>query len=229
MYGVQFFTGDYKTRLQRANAARCVAYVEHHVNSSGSLAPNYAVVITASNASATSREWGRWYARAAAQEFGIKVGGDGGIAVGGFSGRAHYNLRFTAMPAIPLGPVFVSNPQHAAWIRSDDGQARLAGVLVESIQRFFPGGGLIAFSVGHEGKTSMPNDRGAAVAGGGMEADAAEAVLLRAQDLLLGSGALKGHKAVRVVEGDATPFERAYPATDVVTWDAERGELAIDL
>ena len=141
---------------------------------------SYAVVVTGSNASPTSKNWGRWYARAVATFFGTQVGGDNGILVGGWSGRGDGNLKHTKMPAVLLEPLFSSNPQHADIIRSDRGQTDLARILVESIQRFFPNGGLIAFSVGHKYKESNPNDRGADLAGGGSEADYAEKVLNKA-------------------------------------------------
>ena len=41
------------------------------------------------------------------------------------------------MAAILLEPLFVSNPRHAEIVRSEDGQMRLARVLVDSIKRFF--------------------------------------------------------------------------------------------
>ena len=162
----RFHKGDYSERQRRANADQAIAYVEHHFNSSSSPAAEYTVVITGSNASQTSRNWGRWYAQAISREFEVPDGGDAGIMVGGYSGRGDGNLRHTAMPAILLEPLFASNPRHAEIVRSEDGQMPMARVLVDSIKRFFPDGGLIAFSVGHKYKTSNPNDRGAALVGG---------------------------------------------------------------
>jgi hypothetical protein len=76
------------------------------------------------------------------------------------------------MPAILLEPLFGSTPRHAEIIRSHEGQRKLAQVLVASILCMFPDGGLCGFSVGHKGKTSNPDDRGAAVHGTDlMEAD----------------------------------------------------------
>lgn len=228
IFSVQFLSGDYRERQRAANAAGCVAYVEHHFNSTDlPAAGSYAVAIVGSNGSATSGAWGRWYAKAVAAEFGIGVGGDGGIAVGGFGGRGDFNLRYTAMPAILLEPLFASNPEHAAWIRSEEGQTRLAKVLVESIRVFFPSGGLVAFSIGHKGKTSKPNDRGCSVVGGGTEAEYAEAVLLKAQDLLVALQPDRVQNAVRVVEGGATLFERGIAAGAVVSWDPATGTLRI--
>jgi N-acetylmuramoyl-L-alanine amidase len=182
-YLVQFFKGDYHQRQESANAQKCVAYVEQHFNS-GRASDGYSAAVTARNASAKSMEWGRAYAKAIAREFNCKVGGDDGIAVGGFGGRGNENLCYTNMPAILLEPLFASDPVQAALIRSDSGQERLARVLVATIRQFFPEGGLIAFSVGHKYKTSHPEDRGTEVVGGGLEADFAELVLQKAEKLL---------------------------------------------
>jgi hypothetical protein len=228
MYRCTFYKGDYRERQLQANADRCVAYVEHHFNSSASPSASYALVITGSNASQTSRNWGRWYAQAAAREFGIGVGGDQGILVGGFDGRGDFNLRFTDMPAILLEPLFASNPRQADWIRSDDGQARLARILCDSIRRFFQSGGRIGFSVGHKYKRSAPTDRGAAVVGGGWEADYAEQVLLKAQAMLEGIVEPQREREIQVVAGDAVLFRQIIDVDADVTWDGVRGVLRVD-
>ena len=228
MYRCRFYRGDYRERQEQANADRCAAYVEHHFNSSASPTASYAVGITGSNASQTSRNWGRWYAQAVAREFGVGVGGDHGILVGGFDGRGDFNLRFTDMPAILLEPLFASNPRQAEWIRSDDGQTRLARILCDSIRRFFQTGGLIGFSVGHKYKRSAPADRGAAVAGGGWEADYAEGVLLEAQALLEAVAGPQREREIQVVAGDEVLFRQVIDADADVTWDGMRGVLRID-
>ncbi|MDM8569493.1 N-acetylmuramoyl-L-alanine amidase, partial [Thiotrichales bacterium HSG1] len=135
-------------------------------------------------ASGTSKAWGRWYANHIGQEFRVPVAGRGGIAIGGFNGRGNGNVKYTNMPAVLLEPLFVSNPSHAKIVRSEEGQDKLAKVLADSIVEFFPKGGKIAFSVGHKYKTSRPRDRGAAVSGGGTEAEYAEIVLEKAKHLL---------------------------------------------
>lgn len=227
LYSVKLYKGDYLARQKQANADCCVAYVEHHFNSSESPTASYAVALTGANASQTSRNWGRWYAQAVAREFGVPVGGEQGIVVGGYDGRGDYNLRFTDMPAILLEPLFASNPQHAATLRSDDGQARLASILCDSIQRFFQKGGLIGFSVGHKYKTSRPNDRGAPVAGGGWEADFAEAVLQKARAQLEGIGAPEEERIVRVVRGEKELWRYTVDADADLRWDPVRGVLRI--
>jgi len=220
--------GDYRERQEQANADRCVAYIEHHFNSSASPTASYAVVITGSNASQTSRNWGRWYAQAVAREFNVGIGGDQGILVGGFEGRGDFNLRFTDMPAVLLEPLFASNPRQAEWISGDDGQARLARVLCDSIRRFFQSGGLIGFSVGHKYKRSAPGDRGAAVVGGGWEADFAEQVLLKAQTLLEQVVEPQREREIQVVAGDELLFRQVIDVDADITWDGVRGVLRID-
>lgn len=131
------------------------------------------------------------------------------------------------MPAILLEPLFASNPQHADIIRSDDGQARLALILCDSIQRFFPKGGLIGFSVGHKYKPRNPPDRGAAVAGGGWEADFAEAVLQKAEAQLKQISAPQEERVVRVVQVDKELWRQTVDADADLRWDPVRGVLRI--
>ena len=125
MYTVKFYKGDYLQRQLAANKDKAIAYVEHHFNSSASAQANYAVVVVGSNASNTSRNWGRWYAKAVAEQFGTQVAGDQGILLGGWNGRGDGNVKHTAMPALLLEPLFASNPQQAEIIRSDSGQDTL--------------------------------------------------------------------------------------------------------
>lgn len=230
MYTVKFYKGDYVARQREANRDQAVAYVEHHFNSAASRQPGYAVVVVGSNASQTSRNWGGWYAKEVSTHFGTGIGGDQGLLVGGWNGRGDGNLKYTDMPAVLLEPLFASNPQQADIIRSDSGQAALARLLYESIQRFFPAGGLIAFSVGHKYKQSMPNDRGAALAGGGWEADYAEKVLERAAALLQTSARdidpAEGRK-LRVMQGDLVLFETAVDEDVTLVWSPERNLLSI--
>jgi hypothetical protein len=184
MYQVRFYKGDYQWRQKQANQDKCVAYVEHHFNSSPNLQSDYTVVITSCNASETSKNWGKSYALRISREFGVPLGGKNGLLICGYHGRGDGNLKYTYMPAILLEPLFGSNPIHAGWIRSAEGQDKLAKILADSIIEFFPDGSLIGFSVGHKYKTSRPSDRGAALQGGGMEADYAEIVMEKAKSIL---------------------------------------------
>ena len=228
MYKVKLYKGNYLERQKQANEDGCVAYVEHHFNSSTSESPNYSVVITGSNASQTSNNWGRWYAKAVAQDFNVSVGGDNGVLVGGYGGRGDYNLRFTNMPAILLEPLFVSHPQSAELVKSESGQQRLATILCDSIRRFFPAGGLVGFSIGHKYKTSRPRDRGASIHGGGNEADYAELVLNTAMAQLEGIVQPQEERLLQVMQGNEVLWKQAIDEDADVRWDAERGILRIE-
>lgn len=227
MYQVRFYKGDYAARQRAANADGCAAYIEHHFNSSAGTAGNYAAVIVGANASNTSKNWARWYAQAVANSFGIGLGGDHGVVVGGFGGRGDGNVKLTRMPAILVEPLFANNPAHADWIRGEAGQERLAHILADSIQRCFPDGGLIGFSVGHKYKISSPNDRGAAVYGGGTEADYAEAVLRMAAEMLQDMPAATA-RAFAVQIGNREVWRYEADPDAVVRWDETRGILFID-
>jgi hypothetical protein len=226
MYKVKFYKGEYLERQRAANKDKAVAYVEHHFNSAGPTA-NYALVVVGSNASQTSVNWGSWYAKAVAEQFNTKVYRDDGVAKGGLNGRGDGNVKHTAMPAVLLEPLFVSNPQQADIVRSDSGQAALARILAESIRRFFPQGGLIAFSVGHKYKTSRPRDRGAALAGGGAEADYAEKVLKQAAALLTEAQPEPQPRMLRVMQGEKLIFETQVDEDAVVVWSSDRNLLYI--
>jgi len=228
MYRVRFYKGDYVDRQRAANRDGCVAYVEQHFNSAAGTAGNYATVIVGSNASNTSKNWARWYARAVADSFGIGMAQSDGVVVGGFSGRGDGNVKFTKMPAVLLEPLFANNPVHAQWIRSEEGQARLAQILADSIERCFPEGGTVGFSVGHKYKASNPNDRGAAVYGGGTEADYAEAVLGRAAALLEAKRAPAIARPFAVLVNNQEVWRYDADPDAVVRYDALRGILFID-
>jgi N-acetylmuramoyl-L-alanine amidase len=178
IYPVKFYKGDYPERQRAANADKAICYIEHHFNA-GPPTANYTCAVVATNASTTSKRWAAFYCDAVAKHFGIK---NNGVLLGGAGGRGNGNISQTAMPAILVEPFFVSNPDGALWAktRQDD----LAKILATSIRTFFPGGGLVAFSIGHKYKKSRPNDRGAAVLGGGTEADLAEQVLLKTMEML---------------------------------------------
>lgn len=227
MYTVKFYEGDYRQRQQAANADGCKAYVEQHFNSAGSPNANYSVVITGYNASRTSKNWGRWYASAVGNEFDIPVKGDNGIKVGGYDGRGDYNLKFTNMPAILLEPFFISNPSMAEQLKLGITQEKLARILTESVQRFFPQGGTIGFSIGHKGKTSNPNDRGAPVFGGGYEAEYAEKVLLKAQKMIESIGKEPEEREIKIVQNGETLWKGAIDADAEVRWDGQRGTLFV--
>lgn len=189
-YSVKIYKGNYIERQKAANADRAVCYVEHHFNASTNNTADYSMVVVATNASRKSKDWGSWYAQEIDKEFPeiIKVANgksvNPGVVIGGFDGRGNDNVKSTDMPAILVEPMFATDPDHAKVIKSEEGQLKLATILAKSIVKFFPMGGVVAFSIGHKYKRSNPADRGVAVYGGGTEADYAELVLLKAKELL---------------------------------------------
>jgi hypothetical protein len=131
------------------------------------------------------------------------------------------------LPAIPVEQLFASNPQYAEWIRSDDGQDRLAHIICESVQRFFQNGGIIGFSVGHKYKTSRLHDRGASVYGGGWAADYAELVLEKAKEMLETVDEAQEQREIRVIRGDEIVWKGEVDPDTNMTWDPACGLLRI--
>lgn len=229
-YKVQFFWGDYTDRQRSANAAEAICYIEHHFNSSVVTAHGTEVIV-GSNSGTTSRNWAALYAAKVSAAIGTDVRSPGtkGVIVGGYSGRGDGNLRSTKMPAILVEPCFVSNPAEAAIVKSEEGQNKLAKALADSIREMFPDGGLVAFSVGHKGKESNPHDMGAAVYGGGTEAEYAEIVLNKAKALLgVETEEVPATPAV-VTQGDSLS-DREQMAAYIIGFEARRdsaGHLAV--
>ncbi|HRJ90078.1 MAG TPA: N-acetylmuramoyl-L-alanine amidase [Pyrinomonadaceae bacterium] len=186
-YGTSARPLDYGGRQRAANVDSAIAYIEHHFNG-GSAKANYCLVNVGTNAGAKSKAMAAAYVGRISNTFGIpRANNDfakNGVSVGGYKGRGNANLVGTRMPAMLLEPLFATNPTHAAFIKSADGQQKLAAAIATTVRDHFPDGGLVAFSVGHKYKASAPHDRGVAVAGGGTEADYAEKVLQLAAKLL---------------------------------------------
>jgi hypothetical protein len=178
-YTVRFYKGDYAARISSANFDRVMCYVEQHFNSSGGAEANFARVTVSANAPALTNTWGQWYATAVSAALEIP---DHGLNVVSYPTQGYSHLRQADMPAVVCEPCFLSNPVGAllAVTRIDD----LAAILVESIQRHFPKGGMVAFSVGHKYVPSTTSDRGGVTPDGQTEGDLAEQVLLKAKELL---------------------------------------------
>jgi hypothetical protein len=111
----------------------------------------------------------------------------------------------------------------------------LARILADSIIEAFPDGSRIGFSVGHKYKTSRPRDRGAAVYGGGTEADYAEIVMEKAKDILENYDASASQQETSSIKEEDAPSndiriikdgKELWLHTDIdeddeVTWDKE--------
>ena len=219
-YEVLWVRGDYLARQLKANRENCILYVEQHLNALKNDDPatqrdNPALVIVGGNASQTSKNFASWYIKAVSAELDVPIAG---VSVGPKRGDA--NLRYTSMPAVLLEPLFVSDPTQSTIIKSGSGQERLARVLVEGIRRFFPDGGKVAFSVGHKYRDSKPLDRGALVYGGGVEADFAEAILKKAESLLVTpADHATDMRLLRIVKDGQVIAQHAVDADAAISWN----------
>jgi hypothetical protein len=194
MYTVRWYKGDYITRQKLANRDKAAVYIEHHFNG-GSATATYALANVGTNAGRTSKALAGTYVENVCKAFGTKPANNSfatdGVSVGGYRLRGNNNLVHTDMPAILCEPLFASNPDHAAIIRSEDGQNKLAECLVSAIKHIIPEG-LVAFSVGHKYRASKPFDLGVPLANRpahltereDAEAVYAEIVLKKAEALL---------------------------------------------
>lgn len=185
-YEVKFYSGSYLDRQREANKDKAICYVEQHFNSAINPSTNYSRVIVGSNASLASKMWGSSLAKAYNHAFNIRMFGNYGLVIGGPDGRGDWDIKYTAMPALLLEPLFASSYDGSTVLKTEHGRALLAEILANSIRDEFPDGGLVAFSVGHKGNPDNPRDMGALVLGGGTEAQYAEEVLNLAADMLMG-------------------------------------------
>jgi hypothetical protein len=188
-YDVKFYgrPGHLMTPKQRqieANKDEAICYVEHHFNSNVGKPGSYAAVLLAHNHSNKSELWAtdylsRLYAAAGTVLSATKVvhlaAGERGEAL----------IVRTKMPAVILEPLFCNNLNHIHWI-AGLGWLNLAQVLTESIKAQFPGGGLVAFSIGHRYRPKK--DEGAPAVGIPPRTEAfwVESVMLKAAMILTG-------------------------------------------
>lgn len=172
-------TGDYSTRQRRANDINALAYFEQHFNASTQRTANYTCAIVGKNASLTSKQWASLYCELVSDALGTV---NKGVIVGGFNGRGSGNLESTRMPAILAEPCFITTQAgyDAARFMADT----LAKCIARSIYEIFAESGNVALSIGHIGKTSAPNDKGAKGIGGLMEGELAKTVVYKSISLI---------------------------------------------
>jgi len=182
LYTVKFYRGDYRDRQAKAMADGAICYVEQHFNATGDPATNYAMVLITDRASPFTRAWAQLYSDNLSEKLHLKKGYDNGIKVLKDGDRGYGNLRHSTIPAILLEPFFLSNATGLEWAATE--QDLLAETLVESIRKTFPGGGLVAFSVGHRYKAARPDDKGAGPFSGMYEIEFIEPVMEKAARLL---------------------------------------------
>jgi len=182
VYKVKFYVGDYIDREEKANQDGAVCYVEQHFNSTENRNTNYTIVLIATGSSVFTRSWAQDYVDKVSEKFQIPKGYDNGIKIVKDGDRGYGNIRHAKMPAILLEPFFICNSTGVEWAKTR--QDELAQILVETIYKFFPRGGLVAFSVGHKYKISNPDDKGACPFEDIREIDFNEGVLLKAAERL---------------------------------------------
>lgn len=219
-YTVKLYDGGPADLPRRVKADGCVCYAEQHFGwGPNESVPSRAVVITASNATAYTKDWGRWYAREISREFSVSLGGNEGIIEGG-QVRLELDRRLGRfeVPALLLEPLFINNAAAAQVVRTEEGQERLARVLSDSIRQFFPAGGLVCLSNGHPGDPLHPDAgrQGVSLREGGTEVVFSHLVLLKAMAQLQGgdahpSAGIDGAKGDNTSDGTAEIRDRSKP------------------
>lgn len=191
---------DYKDRQFYANEKGAVVYVEGHLNANmysvdvngdgvmdvdkAGYADNPSSVLVCDNAGQGTREMGTYFSGECSKAFGMP---NRGLVVLKKGDRAYYNLYYTKMKAILVEPLYVSDAEVAVIAQTEHAKDTIAQILANTIRKFIPSGGLIAFSVGHMFKASSKWDRGAPVVGTKgkvAEADLVIDYMRRAADLL---------------------------------------------
>jgi hypothetical protein len=179
-YSVRLYDGGTPDLKQKLIRDDCICYIEQHLNAIDKPQVRGTSVGVSSDASSYTKKWGEWYGDTVAREFSVP---NRGIFIDNLSPR----FRNLKLAALRLESLFLSNPQEAEWIRSKEGQDRLAAILVDSIWRFFPAGGTVCLSTGHAGDPYRPEDgvsHGASTTDGGPEAAYSHMILLKAKRLL---------------------------------------------
>lgn len=170
---------DHHERQEQARNAGCRLVVEFHFNSNGSSAVGgetwYKPDDTFSRQVASD-------IRSRYQTIGLPLHGDGPHAA--VQGTRASWIRHYDQGAILLEPLFVSNPDQAAWIHDSANVARLAEQVAEAIVNATQSSDVIGLSVGHRYKTSNTHDGGAPCRGGDDEADHNEALCNKVAELL---------------------------------------------
>ena len=147
------FTGRYLDRQRAANKAKCVLYLEQHLNALENDLPgsqdNPAMAIVCKTVGAKSKNFAVRYSSAVSKYFSVP---NAGAQIRDSSGRGYYNLVYTKMPAVLLEPLSCSNEDHVRQLLTEEGQETLAVLLWDVVREQFPEGGCIGLSAGHAAK-----------------------------------------------------------------------------
>jgi hypothetical protein len=165
-------TGDYATRVKpriiQAKAEQCALVIDFHFNSNGSSAIGGEVYYKDDDAKSKT------FAKAVIDVFrSLNLPDHGDPLKPAGDSRAAFILSYDC-PAVLLEPLFISNPTQAAWIRDAANLASLGQGIARAIKANTDEADKIGLSIGHLGKDSAPDDRGARHAIEGWEADYAK-------------------------------------------------------
>ncbi len=177
---VVFLTGDYalrRVRQRQAAAEGCALTVDFHFNSNGPAA--YGGEVYHKRGDAASRRVAERIV-AGFRSIGLPDHGSEPVKSGGRAGF----IDAYANPAVLLEPLFVSNPKQAAWLHDAENFQKLAKAVAQVILESTCDKDTIGLSIGHLGKDSSPNDRGATCRGGDTEATHGEALARAVAELL---------------------------------------------
>ncbi len=167
-----FLTGDYATRVKprqiQAKLEECALTIDFHFNSNGSTALGGEVYFKDGD------EKARAFAKAIIDVLrSLNLPDHGDPLKPASDSRAAFILAYHC-PAVLLEPLFISNPTQAAWIRDAANLTSLGQGIARAIKANTAEGAKIGLSIGHLGKDSAPDDRGARHAIEGWEADYAK-------------------------------------------------------
>ena len=167
-----FLTGDYATRVKprqiQARSEGCALTIDFHFNSNGATAIGSEVYFKDGDAKSKA------FAKAVIDVFrGLNLPDHGDPLKPAGDSRAAFILAYGGT-AVLLEPLFISNPTQAAWIRDASNLASLGQGIARAIKANTSAGDKIGLSIGHLGKDSAPDDRGARHVIEGWEADYAK-------------------------------------------------------
>jgi len=177
---VKFYTGNYPDRQKQANSDKAICYLEGHFNASDNPRAGGIEIIIADNASRATRKWAEFLVTHFNFTLQTRIRHVNGIKEVSKGERGWKNIFHTKMPAVLIEPLFITNPKELKLF--DEKKDTLAYIIAGSIKTIFPDGGLIGLSIGHKGKESNPNDKGAKAVDGRWEADLVEKLLLGAKN-----------------------------------------------
>ena len=168
-YTVIIVTGDYYPRQEAARAAGALLYIEVHGNADEDPTADGACCVLPLDPTPASLALGLQLAHVAAERAPHRLLREGGLRLGG-KGWANVDPDRTGCPSALWEPGFVSCLAYDDWCRAR-GLHLLGMGLAATVRGALPRGGVVALSIGHEGRTSHPDDRGAPRVGGGWESE----------------------------------------------------------